>query len=132
MSPASSKLRLKTSPALRKKPYALLPTSQNHPTHAACCQTASPALEQRPKASKTRTTQSSGRRIVLQTCLDRPDLPLLFLWLTTEGIEAGWACQTLTRSAAAWKPQTDHLGRLAATTNMVSQKGAWVALTQMG
>jgi len=69
---------------------------------------------------------------VLQARLDRPDLPLLFLWLTPEGTNAGGPAKMLTRLAATWKPQIDHLGRLAATTNMVVAKGAWVALTQMG
>ena len=51
------------------------------------------------------------------------DLPFLFLWLATEGTEVGGPATMLTRLAAAWKPQADHLGGLAATTNVVSQKG---------
>src|SRR5436190_10866558 len=101
MSPASSKLRQKTKQALRKKPYMRcyhLPKLIHTPPA-----TKQPhRRQQRPKTSQTRTTQSQGRLIVSNIRLDQPDLPLLFLWLTTEGIGAGGSVTMLTRQAAAW------------------------------
>src|SRR6266516_2356342 len=128
MSPASSKLRQTTTQALRKKPNALLPSSKTTHTRRL--------LPKQPRRRQTEATRphntkgtSSGTPGGANIRLSQRGLPLLFLWLTTEGIEAGGPATMLTRPAAAWKPQTDHLGRLA-TTNMVSQnKEGIIALT---
>jgi len=65
------------------------------PTHTPPAAKQPHRCQQRPKTSQTRTTQSQGRLIVSNIRLDQPDLPLLFLWLTTEGIEAGRACKNV-------------------------------------
>ena len=54
--------------------------------------------------------------------LSQPDLPLLFLWLTTEGTEVGGPARMLTRPAAAWKPQADHLGQAGSHQHGVAKR----------